>query len=162
VIATRQQYVRQLPGRLVGETKDVRGRRAYCLTLSTREQHIRREKATSNICTNQALIALMATVFLTVYGKEGMRELAEQNLAKAHYVAGKLPLRFTAPFFNEFVVSARGKSPAAINRTLLEKKIIGGLPLERYYPELGDCMLFCATEMNTREQMDTVAEVFAQ
>ena len=89
IIATKEKYIRQMPGRLVGETKDSHGNRAFCLTLSTREQHIRREKATSNICTNQALIALMATVFMTVYGKEGLRELAEQNLAKAHYLAGK-------------------------------------------------------------------------
>src|SRR5689334_8688754 len=90
IIATKEKYMRQMPGRLVGQTTDSRGNRAFCLTLSTREQHIRREKATSNICTNQALIALMATVFMTVYGKQGLRELALQNLAKAHYLAGKV------------------------------------------------------------------------
>ncbi|MGH9663196.1 MAG: glycine dehydrogenase, partial [Bryobacteraceae bacterium] len=161
ILATRDRYVRQMPGRLVGETKDTHGNRAFCLTLSTREQHIRREKATSNICTNQALIALMATVFMTVYGKEGLRELAAQNLSKAHYLAGKLPQRFTGPFFNEFVVSTNGRTPDEINGALLEKKIIGGLPLARFYPELDNAMLLCCTEMTGREQMDRVAEAFA-
>src|SRR5438477_547306 len=108
IIAAKEKFLRQMPGRLVGETKDSRGNRAFCLTLATREQHIRREKATSNICTNQALIALMATVFMTVYGKQGLRELAEQNLAKSHYLATKLKPRFTGKFFNEFVVKAEG------------------------------------------------------
>jgi glycine dehydrogenase subunit 1 len=159
IIATKEKFMRQMPGRIVGETKDTRGNRAFCLTLAAREQHIRREKATSNICTNQALIALMATVFMTVYGKEGLRELAAQNLAKAHYLAEKLPLRFSGPFFNEFVVAA--KSPEALNSSLLEKRIIGGLPLQRYYPELGNTMLLCATEMSRREEMDAVAEVLS-
>ncbi len=160
IIATKEKYMRQMPGRIVGETKDTRGNRAFCLTLAAREQHIRREKATSNICTNQALIALMATVFMTVYGKQGLRELAEQNLAKAHYLAAKLPLRFSGPFFNEFVVSAN--SPDAINQSLLDRKIIGGFPLRRYYPELEDAMLLCATEMSTREDLDTVAKAFTE
>jgi glycine dehydrogenase subunit 1 len=159
IIATRERHVRQMPGRLVGQTTDSRGNRAFCLTLSTREQHIRRERATSNICTNQALIALMATVFMTVYGKQGLRELAEQNLAKAHYLAAKLKPRFAGPFFNEFVARVEGKSPEGANKSLLQKKIIGGLPLARFYPELSDCMLLCATEMSKRTDMDTLAEV---
>jgi len=158
IIATRERYLRQMPGRLVGQTVDSRGNRAFCLTLATREQHIRREKATSNICTNQALIALMATVFMTVYGKHGLRELAEQNLAKAHYLAGKVTRRFSGAFFNEVVVRA----PEEVNRALLRKKIIGGLALERFYPELKDCLLFCATEMSRRRDMDAVAEVVGQ
>ncbi len=162
IIAAREKYIRQLPGRLVGETTDIAGNRAFCLTLATREQHIRREKATSNICTNQALLALMATVFMTVYGKEGLRELAQQNLAKAHYLAAKLNLTFEGPFFNEFVVRTNGSSPEQLNEALLEQKIIGGLPLGRFYPELKDCMLLCATEMNRREQMDTVASTFTR
>ena len=159
IIATREKFMRQMPGRLVGQTTDSRGNRAFCLTLSTREQHIRRERATSNICTNQALIALMATVFMTVYGKQGLRELAEQNLAKAHYLAGRLKPRFGAGFFNEFAVRLEGQTPEQANRALLKKKIIGGLPLGRFYPELADSMLLCATEMSSRADMDAMAEV---
>jgi glycine dehydrogenase subunit 1 len=160
IIATKEKFMRQIPGRIVGETKDTRGNRAFCLTLATREQHIRREKATSNICTNQALIALMATVFMTLYGKEGLRELAQQNLAKAHYLADQLTLRFSGPFFNEFVASTNGREPVEINEGLLKKKIIGGLPLVRFYPELKNTMLLCATEMSRREKLDIVAEAF--
>jgi len=159
ILAAREKLVRQMPGRLVGQTVDSHGNRAFCLTLSTREQHIRREKATSNICTNQALIALMATVFMTVYGKRGLRELAGQNLAKAHYLAGRLKPRFCGRFFNEFV--ARVENPEAVNKALLKKKIIGGLPLGRFYPELSDAILFCATEMSHKAEMDAVAEVLA-
>jgi glycine dehydrogenase subunit 1 len=158
IIATKEKFIRQIPGRVVGQTLDSRGNRAFCLTLATREQHIRRERATSNICTNQALIALMATVFMSVYGKEGLRELAGQNLAKAHYLSGKAKPRFTGPFFNEFVAASNGRSPEEINRALLKKKIIGGLPLGRWYPELENCMLLCATEMSRREHMDQLAE----
>ena len=166
VIAAKEKYVRQMPGRLVGETKDKQGRRGFVLTLSTREQHIRREKATSNICTNQALVALMATVYMTVYGKEGMRELAVQNLAKAEYAAKTLSANGTllfsgSPRFNEFVLQT--DEPAEqLNARLLENKIIGGLPLARWYPELGNATLWCATELTSREQIDQAAAVLAQ
>ncbi len=161
IIACKEKFIRQIPGRLVGETRDTNGNRAFCLTLATREQHIRREKATSNICTNQALIALMATVFMSVYGKRGLRELAVQNLSKARYLAGKLKCRFSGPFFNEFVAETGAKSAAAINAALETKGIVGGLALDRFYPELKGTMLLCCTEMSKRAQMDQVAEAFA-
>jgi glycine dehydrogenase subunit 1 len=155
VIACKEKYMRQLPGRLVGETRDANGNRAFCLTLSTREQHIRREKATSNICTNQALIALMATVFMTVYGKEGLRELGLQNLSKAHYLGGKVKRRFSGPYFNEF--AAVVDDPREMNQALGAQRIIGGLALDRFYPELAGTMLLCCTEMTNRSDMDVVA-----
>ncbi len=165
ILAAKEKYIRQMPGRLVGQTTDKEGNRAFCLTLATREQHIRREKATSNICTNQALIALMATIFMSVYGKQGLRELAEQNLAKARYLAGALEARgsrprFSGPFFNEFVVQCGERNPAEINRRLLERRIIGGLEMGRFYPELADCMLLCATETTKRVEIDRLAEHF--
>jgi glycine dehydrogenase subunit 1 len=168
VLAAKEKYVRQMPGRLVGETVDKQGRRGFVLTLSTREQHIRREKATSNICTNQALVALMATTFLTIYGKEGIRELALQNLAKAKYAAetlGSAPesklLFKNSPRFNEFVLQNE-ESPESLAERLLERKIIGGLSLGQWYPELGNASLWCATELTTREQIDQAAEVLAE
>ena len=160
VLACKEKLMRQLPGRLVGETKDTNGNRAFCLTLSAREQHIRREKATSNICTNQALIALMATVFMTVYGKEGLRELAQQNLSKAHYLGGKLQRRFSGPYFNEFAAVVR--SPQEVSDGLGAQRIIGGLPLDRFYPELQGTMLLCCTEMTSRSDMDVVAATVNQ
>src|SRR5580698_10214044 len=140
-MASKDKFVRQLPGRLVGQTTDSNGNRAFCLTLATREQHIRRERATSNICTNRALIALMATVFMELYGKQGLRELATQNLAKAHYLGSKIKPLFSGPYFNEFVVSTPGIPPEEINQLLLDRRIIGGLPLRKFYPELGNAML---------------------
>ena len=167
VIACKEKFLRQMPGRLVGETRDVNGKRGFVLTLSTREQHIRREKATSNICTNQALMALMVTIFLTVYGKQGLRELAEQNLAKASYLralmlkAGAKISFEGSPRFHEIVVDA-GESAAEVNEALLAKGIIGGLALAEWYPELGkNATLWCATELTTKAQMDAAAKVLA-
>jgi glycine dehydrogenase subunit 1 len=165
VIATREKFVRQMPGRLVGQTVDKQGRRGFVLTLATREQHIRREKATSNICTNQALVALMVNIFVTVYGKVGLKELAKQNLAKAAYAAGQFAkhgkiLFAGAPRFNEFVVQTR-EDPHAINGRLLGHKIVGGFPLKKFYPELGNAALWCCTELTTRTAIDTAVGIVA-
>ena len=165
VIATKEKFVRQMPGRLAGQTVDRNGKRGFVLTLATREQHIRREKATSNICTNQALVALMVNIFMTVYGKVGLRELAKQNLAKAAYAAGEFAkyakVRFSgAPRFNEFVVET-SEDPEAINSRLLGHKIVGGLPLKRFYPELGNAALWCCTELTTRSMIDTAVGLVA-
>jgi glycine dehydrogenase subunit 1 len=167
VIACKEQYVRQMPGRLVGQTVDGSGYRGFVLTLSTREQHIRREKATSNICTNQALVALMATIFLAVYGKEGIRELAEHNLAKADYAAKTLgaqpgaKLLFNgAPHFHEFVLKT-DEAPAAWRQRLYDAEIVGGIDLNRWYPELPNATLWCATELMKRKTIDKAAKVMA-
>lgn len=159
VIATREPFVRQMPGRLVGQTTDRNGKRGFVLTLATREQHIRREKATSNICTNQALIALMANIFMTVYGRVGLKELAKQNLAKTAYAAQQFGrhanvLFSGAPRFNEFVIET-SEDPYAINARLLGHKIVGGLPLKKFYPELGNASVWCCTELTSRSMIDT-------
>ncbi|HMF91815.1 MAG TPA: aminomethyl-transferring glycine dehydrogenase subunit GcvPA [Candidatus Angelobacter sp.] len=166
VLATKEKFVRQMPGRLVGETRDKDGKRGFVLTLSTREQHIRREKATSNICTNQALIATMATIYMTIYGREGLKELAVQNLSKAAYAAGEFAkkgkLLFQgSPRFNEFVVVTK-EDPHLINDRLLQKKTVGGLTLSKFYPELGNASLWCCTELNTKEQIDAAVEAVGQ
>ncbi len=167
VIATKEKFIRQMPGRLAGQTHDADGNRGFVLTLATREQHIRREKATSNICTNQALVALMATVYLTVYGKEGLRELALQNMAKAEFARkalsaqpGVKALFEASPRFNEFVVVTE-EPVAAMQARLLEQKILGGVDLSKWYPELGQATLWCATELNTRAQMEAAAATMA-
>ena len=166
VLATKDKFVRQMPGRLAGQTLDKNGKRGFVLTLATREQHIRREKATSNICTNQALVALMVNIFMTVYGKVGLRELAKQNLAKTAYAAGQFGknakvLFAGAPRFNEFVVQT-SEDPAAINSRLLGHKIVGGLPLKKFYPELGNAALWCCTELTTRSMIDTAVGLVAE
>jgi glycine dehydrogenase subunit 1 len=163
-LTTREKFLRQMPGRLVGQTVDTEGRRGFVLTLATREQHIRREKATSNICTNQSLCALAATIYLCLLGKTGLRLLAEQNLAKAHYAAERLReipgvvTPFTGPCFNEFVVKVPGDAEGLLE-DLRGEKIIGGLHLGEFYPELANHLLLCFTELVSRAAIDRLVEV---
>jgi len=163
VVASRDKFVRQMPGRLAGQTVDTAGHRGFVLTLATREQHIRREKATSNICTNQALCALAATVHLALLGKEGLREMAEQNLAKAQFALSlleKIPgvrRSFTGPFFNEFTLEFP-RSVRMINSDLLREKIVGPLPLGPSYPELSKHGLVCVTETTSRAEIERFAQ----
>ena len=159
--ATTDKLMRKMPGRIVGQTTDQAGNRGFVLTLQAREQHIRREKATSNICSNEALCALAAAVYLNTVGKEGFQQVAQQCAQKAHYACRQLidhgcEAVFAAPFFKEFVVRVN-KPVADINRRLLQDKIIGGLDLGAYYPELAGCMLLAVTEKQTRQEIDRLA-----
>lgn len=167
LFATREKYARQIPGRLVGEAFDNQGRRGFVLTLATREQHIRREKATSNICTNEGLIALAATVYLETMGRRGIQEVALQCLQKAAYAAKQISrlqgfsLPFNAPRFNEFVVRAPVDARELLARLSSEKAIDGGLALSRFLPDHTNDFLICVTEINTREQIDALVDGLA-
>jgi glycine dehydrogenase subunit 1 len=162
LLACRQEYVRKMPGRLVGQTVDRNGKRCWVLTLQTREQHIRREKATSNICTNQGLLALRATVYLAALGPRGLQETAELCARKAHYAAHRLAalpgvtLRFNRPFLHEFTLQLAPDVPGLIHR-LLRAGYHAGLSLGRWYPHLDNCLTVAVTEKRTREEIDGLA-----
>jgi glycine dehydrogenase subunit 1 len=163
LFACKTELMRKMPGRVVGRTLDTEGRRAFVLTLQAREQHIRREKATSNICTNQALCALAATIHMSLLGKEGFRHLSNLNFQKAHYAAAELKKRgfaptFNRPFFNEFAVKCPA-SPEKIVERLAQKRVLAGLPLGQYYPDLKDHLLVCVTEIKTKADIDQFAEM---
>jgi glycine dehydrogenase subunit 1 len=167
VLATRDQFVRRMPGRLVGMASDHEGRRGFVLTLQTREQHIRREKATSNICTNEALNALAAAIYLAALGPSGLQRVAEVNARRAHYARQRLCAipgfrpAFSAPTFNEFVLQTT-VAPEELNRRLVQRGFLGGLALGRWYPELADNWLVCVTEARSRAQIDAFATAVAE
>ena len=164
LFATREKYARQIPGRLVGEAYDKKGRRGFVLTLATREQHIRREKATSNICTNEGLIALAATVYLETMGRRGVQEAAHQCAQKAAYAARAIAklngysVPFTGPYFNEFVVRGPGRAVELLERLGKENGIDGGIALSRFMPDRTNDFLVCVTETNSREQIDRLIQ----
>ena len=165
MLAGREAYVRKMPGRVVGQTVDRRGRRCWVLTLQTREQHIRREKATSNICTNQGLLALRASIYLAAMGPHGLRQAAELSARKAHYAAERLAavpgleLAFPGPFFKEFVVRS-AKEPSAVLAEVGRLGYHGGIALGRWYPDLADGILVAVTEKRTKEEIDGLAEAY--
>jgi glycine dehydrogenase subunit 1 len=164
LFACKEKYVRNMPGRLAGIAYDKNGNRGFVLTLATREQHIRREKATSNICTNQGLIALAATVYMETMGKKGLQEVATQNAQKAHYAKIEIAklagfeISFSTPTFNEFVVKAPKNAEEVLGKLLKENSIIGGLALSKYYQNRDNEFLVCVTELNTKKQIDDLVK----
>jgi glycine dehydrogenase subunit 1 len=160
---TLNKYVRQVPGRIVGETSDLKGKKGYVLTLSTREQHIRREKSTSNICTNEGLCALTASIYLSIFGKNGLKKLALTNLRKAHYASeilekiSHVKRSFNSPFFNEFTVETPAE-PKALLKHLQDRGILGGIPLYKNYPDLSKSIMLSVTEMNSESDIDKLCE----
>lgn len=167
IMACREQFLRRMPGRLVGQTVDRRGNRCWVLTLQTREQHIRREKATSNICTNQGLYALRAAVYLALMGPSGMRDAANLCLQKSRYAAERLAdtpslsPAFDRPTFKEFVVRVKGRPVEDVLERARGENIFAGIPLGRWYPRLSDCLLIAVTEKRTREEIDRLAAVLS-
>jgi glycine dehydrogenase subunit 1 len=165
--ATKNDFLRKVSGRIVGQTEDANGNRGFVLTLTAREQHIRRERAISNICTNQGLMALAATVYLSVLGKHGLRQVAELCYHKAHYAAENIAkirgfsVESKVPFFNEFVVTCP-RDPDEINTHLLAESVLGGYSLKGDYPDLSDKMLIAVTEMNTKEEIDLLVELLTE
>jgi glycine dehydrogenase subunit 1 len=162
LFATKSEHVRRIPGRIVGRTKDVNGKDGYVMTLRTREQDIRREKATSNICTNEALMALAATVYMEALGKNGMQKVAEGSVRNTQYAMKKLTdaggkIRFGGNVFGEFTLQLPGKDAAVVRDALLKENILAGLPLGPYYPALKDCILVAVTEIRTKDQIDQFA-----